>query len=686
MMKLNKTIVLFVVLIAALVMSCKEHPVTYQHVAVDSLINIAYQARNYDSIISLANLHQQEGSLSSIEACYWRGYAYSRMRKMRMAEMEWKNAIAQTIETDADLAYYAQSANRLVGLLYLKSDYGEAIRVALPAIRLLKIKDYTMNNDYSNLLTFMGSCELKLGHSSDAARNFSQAWQAYQRLTHANHDIDSYTSSIVGLVTIVDAYIQTGHYQEALDWTVHLDDMLQECRQLPGVRESYLDKQWARLCLYRASALEGLGKKKEAAQSYKAALQTQYAKTGDGKVEASNYLMAAQRWDEAADNLQVMAEQLATYDFKMSQETIHTYLLPKYLANVKAHRLDSAIAVGTWICQALDSAIIWQKQDDAAELATIYETQQKENELMEQRSNLSDQRLLTVYITLVLVILGFGLFIFFHHRSAMRLEKAYNELARANTRAEESSRMKSDFIQQISHEIRTPLNILSGFTQLLTMPDMKYDKATLDNIKEQITENTDRITNLVNKMLELSEAKNHSDIECTDDVTVTQITSDAVNASGISDAGHLTFSMIVSPEAEQVHILTNLQAASRALAQVLDNARKFTAPAESRQHEKLTDHQQKVVLRISVSSNRLFFSVEDTGIGIPHKEAERIFDEFVQLDEFYEGTGIGLTVARSLARRIGGNIMLDTAYIGGSRFVLTLPVNKLAMGAKITKK
>jgi signal transduction histidine kinase len=444
------------------------------------------------------------------------------------------------------------------------------------------------------------------------------------------------------------------------------------------VRESYIDKQWARVCLYRASALEGLGKKREAAQSYQAALQTQYAKTGDGKIEASNYLMEAQRWDEAADNLQVMADQLATYDFKMTQETIHTYLLPKYLANVKAHRLDSAIAVGTWICEALDSAIVWQKRDDAAELATIYETRQKENELMEQRSSLSDQRLLTVYITLVLVILGFGLFIYFRHRAAVRLEKAYYDLERANIRAEESSRMKSDFIQQISHEIRTPLNILSGFTQLLTMPDMKYDEATLGNIKEQITENTDRITNLVNKMLELSEAKNHSDIECNDDVTAMQIASEAICASNINDAGHLTFNMTVSPEAEQVRLHTNLQAAARALEQVLDNARKFTAPAESRQHEKLTDHQQKVVLRISVSSNRLFFSVEDTGIGIPHKEAERIFDEFVQLDEFYEGTGIGLTVARSLARRIGGDIILDTAYIGGSRFVLTLPVSNQA--------
>ena len=675
-MKLTRTIILLVALTAVLFMSCKEHHVTHHHVAVDSLINIAYQTRNYDSILSLADLHQQEGTLSSIEACYWRGYAYSRLRKIRMAEIEWKKAFAHTIETDEDLVFYAQSANRLAGLLYLKAEYGQVIKVALPAIQLLKEKDYTTNNDYFNLLTFMGCCELKLDHASGAAHNFSQVLKGYQQITQANHHIDSYTSSIVGLVTIVDAYIQTGHYSEALEWIDHLDSMLQECRQLPGVRELYVDKQWARICLYRASALEGLGKKAEAAKAYNLALQTQYAKTGDGKVESSSYLMAAHRWNEAADNLQVLAAQLATYDFRMTQETIHTYLLPKYFANVKANRLDSAIAVGTWICQALDSAIVWQKHDDAAELATIYETQQKENELMEQRSNLSDMRLLTVYITLVLVILGFGLFIFFRHRAAVRLEKAYYDLERANMRAEESSRMKSDFIQQISHEIRTPLNILSGYTQLLAMPDMTYDKATLDNIKEQITENTDRITNLVNKMLELSEAKNRSDIECNDDVTPLQIAVEAIGISGVDNASHLTFSMIASPECEEVHVQTNLQAAARALSQVLDNARKFTIPSESRQHEKPTDHQQKVVLRISVSSSRLFFSVEDTGIGIPHKEAERIFDEFVQLDEFYEGTGIGLTVARSLARRIGGDIMLDTAYIGGSRFVLTLPVNK----------
>jgi signal transduction histidine kinase len=81
--------------------------------------------------------------------------------------------------------------------------------------------------------------------------------------------------------------------------------------------------------------------------------------------------------------------------------------------------------------------------------------------------------------------------------------------------------------------------------------------------------------------------------------------------------------------------------------------------------------------------------VSDTGIGIPKEESEHIFEEFVQLDDYYEGTGIGLTVARSIANRLGGNIVLDTEYnaavepafaqmetaCSGSRFVMTLPLS-----------
>ena len=71
------------------------------------------------------------------------------------------------------------------------------------------------------------------------------------------------------------------------------------------------------------------------------------------------------------------------------------------------------------------------------------------------------------------------------------------------------------------------------------------------------------------------------------------------------------------------------------------------------------------------------YAVEDTGIGIPPEESEHIFGEFVQLDEYYDGTGIGLAIARSIVRRLGGDITLDTSYSGGSRFIMTLPIKDI---------
>ena len=676
MKRLNQILTTLLILAAMLFTSCEEHQASqHKDVAADSLINSAYKVRDYNLILNLADLHQQAGTLSNQKACYWRGYAYSRQRKMRMAEMEWKTAISLSIDDEEDLEYYAHSANRLAGLLFLKSDYSEAIRVAVAATTLLKKENYTMNTDYANLLTFIGSCQLKIGHFGEAANNYALAWQHYQQITEEDKSIVNYTSSIVGIVNIVDAYIQTAHYHEAIEWINRFDDMLQLCRLHPQAKEEFIDKQTARLNLYRSCALEGLGRKKEAERAYNTALETQYAKTSDGKLEATSYLMAAQRWNEAADKFQVLETQENRYDLKMTLDNIQTYLLPKYLANVGAHRIDSAIVIGTRICHSLDSAIMWQKQDDAAELATIYETQQKESEIMEQQANISNIYFIGTTIALVLVVFAFCLFIFFRHRSAMRLEAAYHDLELANARAEESSRMKSDFIQQISHEIRTPLNVLSGFTQVLTTPDMMLDETTLKNINQKITENTNRITGLVNKMLELSEAKSHTVIKRSDIVSAEQIAIEATNASGITNASHLIFDMQISPSAKAVNLQTNQTAAIRALSLLLDNARKFTAPAEARKQDNTSDIKQRAILRLSVASKRLFFSVEDTGIGIPRKEAERIFEEFVQLDEYYDGTGIGLTVARSLARRIGGDIMLDTAYIGGSRFVMTLPID-----------
>ena len=221
--------------------------------------------------------------------------------------------------------------------------------------------------------------------------------------------------------------------------------------------------------------------------------------------------------------------------------------------------------------------------------------------------------------------------------------------------------MKSDFIRQISHEIRTPLNILNGFTQVITSKDANLDAKEKADIQLRITESTDRITELVNKVLELSDANSHTVIECSDDITAQQIAHEAIKESGIDKATHICFSISDDTRASEILLHTNLQYAVRSLVLLLDNAMKFTKEGEVR-------------LFFRRQPSHIGFIVEDTGIGIPADKAEQIFEEFVQLDDYYDGTGIGLTIARNIARRLGGDITLDTSYMDGSRFIMTLPI------------
>ena len=286
------------------------------------------------------------------------------------------------------------------------------------------------------------------------------------------------------------------------------------------------------------------------------------------------------------------------------------------------------------------------------ELNTLFQVDE-----LRMKGQLDRSRFIILIIGLLLLVLL--LFMYFRHRAAKRLAQKNQELMIANARAEESSKMKTNFIQQISHEFRTPLNILNGFTQILTAPNMVLQEDEKADIQKRISESTERITGLVNKMLELSDANSQQVIQRNDDIAALEIAKQAAEQAGIQQDTHIKFLLQTDAQAETL-IHTNQRSATRALTLLLDNARKFTKEGEVR-------------LAIRQLQEAICFIVEDTGIGIPPKEAEHIFDEFVQLDEYYDGTGIGLTVARNITRRLGGDIVLDTSYTGGARFVMTLP-------------
>ena len=628
----------------------------------DSLINIAYRNHDYDSLIILADSMQKMGGLTDMKACYWRGYAFSRQKKMRLAESNWQRAITLDIQTDEDKEYYAKSANRLASILLLKGEYEATMKVAIPAMKMMKEAKLDQGADYTYLLITLGCCQLQLDKPSEAAVNFEQAHLLYSKMTEQEPTASQYSNAIIGVITITDSYLLQKRFTEAFYWISHLEELLNQYKQLPDAEQIFFDKQEARLNFYRATTLEGLGQHAEAEKAYDKARQTAYAMTNEGKLEATTYLMSAQRFEEAAHNFEVLNEQVSKYNVKLSLDIIQHYLLPKYRANVGAQQLDSALQTGMQICNALDTAIVQTQQDEALELATLYNLQQKETVFVQQKADMARQRMVATIVALALIILFFVLIIYFRHKAAMRLEMAYYQLEIANEKTKESSRMKTSFIHQMSHEIRTPLNILSGFAQIISTPGIKLDEETKQEMNSKIMENTVRITELVNKMLEMSEASSKTVIECADNIPAAQIAVEAMNAFPIGEKYKIPIDLQQSDSVNDIRITTNEQAATRALVLLLDNAEKYTK--EGAIHLKIDTPSEKIIR----------YTIEDTGIGVPKAEAEHIFEEFVQLDENKEGTGIGLTVAHSIANRLGGDVILDTTYTSGARFIMTLPI------------
>ena len=422
------------VAIIAVIVSCEHNTKTsdFKSEHADSLIFEAGYQKDYDRVLALADSFEQNGSISSMDANRWRGVAYYRQAQYRTSEFYYKKVIDGKIETAQDSMAYVKSARRLSELLLVKGDYEGALRVAMPAVKKLQETGYGSDIDYAILLNNIGCCQLNLGHGEEAQESFYSARENYVNRWSKDSTARGLQEAVIGTVYTSLAYINTRRFDEAVYWIDRTEMLLGLYSEKPDARREYFDEYQGRIEIMRAVAMQGLNRTTEAAKAYKAFLQTEFSKTSTGRIYANDYLMAAGLYTEAADNYRYLDQMIEDWGMEPSLDNIQLYLLPKLRANVEALRKDSVMAVSLQLCNALDSAIVKRKGDDTAELAIIYETQQKEAQIAIQQAEMARQRMISSLIALALVVVFFSIFIFFRYRSAKRLKHAHQRLEEAH--------------------------------------------------------------------------------------------------------------------------------------------------------------------------------------------------------------------------------------------------------------
>ncbi len=224
---------------------------------------------------------------------------------------------------------------------------------------------------------------------------------------------------------------------------------------------------------------------------------------------------------------------------------------------------------------------------------------------------------------------------------------------------------EQDKARAANEALQNTVQQLQEANNLLQQDAQKKAEAMKQVVNDLMATGDQKLAALAGKISDLDEIQpNQAPFERTDNIMVAQVAEEAVRQSGIDQAQYIKFNQTVDPVAAATMMSTNLQKAARSLVHVLDNALKFT-----------TEGSVTLAVTVDMDKMQAIYTVEDTGSGIEAGDAEKVFEPYVKLNQFFDGQGIGLTVARNIARRLGGDLVLDTAFAGpGARFVLSLPI------------
>lgn len=254
--------------------------------------------------------------------------------------------------------------------------------------------------------------------------------------------------------------------------------------------------------------------------------------------------------------------------------------------------------------------------------------------------------------------------------SNQNLAVANRELELANKKLKELDQLKSDFISVVSHELRTPLTSIKAFTELIILkPRMMSEKR--NRLLSIINNETDRLARLINDILDLTKIEAGKLSWHVTRVSLSEIIQNSVTSMQ-SLADNKSLSIIVDVPAALPRLFGDRDRLIQVITNILSNAVKFTHDGGTISINAFTE---------DVPRHQIIVKISDTGVGIPARDFDVIFEKFRRsgdvLTTHAEGTGLGLAITKQIVEYHGGRIWAESTPGKGSSFSFTLPLDKV---------
>lgn len=255
-------------------------------------------------------------------------------------------------------------------------------------------------------------------------------------------------------------------------------------------------------------------------------------------------------------------------------------------------------------------------------------------------------------------------------RTVARLRAEQKIANEARQAAEHADDLKSLFFQNMSHEIRTPLNAIIGFTDLLHSDDAEsLTQEEKDEFKHIIHTNTNRLLNLISDILDLSKLESEEYALKYEKVNINELCSEIASSIQAYVPEGVLLEYQPCKGFEDVSAEIDKQRVRQTLSNYLTNACKYTSEGSITLTYNVKEKDHNML--------ELEFSVTDTGCGIPIEKRGLLFQKFEKLNSNKPGSGMGLYICMSLALQMKGMASIDPEYVNGSRFLLTIPAEKV---------